>query len=198
MHLVNPFYNVMRDFPLSGTYLYAFAYNMSGSKLISARNDINAAPAYLWPVKARDHLPRHFGRRVFSSGLQALALFALLVAILSQFFDDSYAQRDPHHAHIFLGAIDAAALADHHHAPFAERNVPRSSETELLNATGVFSVPGAGDWAPQGLRAPLLLMLALPLAFFAAAMGRFQRLRHDNMISCSQPFLPPPEKPPRF
>lgn len=195
LHLGPHFCNVRGNSTLSRVHSYA--YTVSRSKLNSSRNDLGAAAAILWPIRDHDYLPRHFWQRLFDVGLQALALLALAVAILSPFFDHFYAQRDPHHAHIFLGAVDAAALADHHHPSPAERS-NKSDETELLNATGVFSVPAAGDWAPQGLRAPLLLMLALPLAFFAAAMGRFERLGPRSVISCSQPFLPPPDKPPRF
>ncbi len=198
MHFAVAFCNVNLDSTLSGTRLKLVIYTVSGSHLISASEDMHTAPAYLWPVKDSDYLPRRFWRVLFTVALQALALFALLVAILAPFFDHSYAQRDPHHAHIFLGAVDAAALSDHHHPSPAERNSQSSDETELLNATGIFSVPGAGDWASQGLRAPLLLVLALPIAFFTIAMGRFERLPYDTVLVCRQPFLPPPDKPPRF
>lgn len=198
LHLTGAFCNVEPDSSSSGTHLGVAQYTVSGSDLISAQDDITAAPAYLWPVTDSDYLPRHFWHRLFRVALQALALFSLLVAMLAPFFDHSYAQRDPHHAHIFLGAVDAAALSDHQHSSPAEHVSRRNGETALLNATGIFSVPGAGDWATQGLHAPLLLVLALPIAFFAAAMGRFKRLPYDTVLVCRQPFLPPPDKPPRF
>lgn len=155
-------------------------------------------PPTLWPVSNRDCLPRHFWRRAFGAVLQALALFALLIAILAPFFDHHYVQRDPHHAHIFLGVVDASALLEHHHVPPTKPDGQSGGETVLLNATGVFSVPSAGDWAIQGLRAPLLFMMALPLALFAVTMGRYERLRHGQLIFCEPPTLSPPEKPPRY